>query len=70
MNSMNQSQRFRRFLRADDAVSALEYAMVVGIMAVILSAALVAFSDNITTALSTIGTEVATQNIGKTTKLE
>ena len=58
------------FLRDDRAVSALEYAMVVGILAVILSAALVTFSDSITDVLATIGTEVGTQTIGTTTKLE
>ena len=70
MNTRHQWRRFRLFLRANEAVSALEYAMVIGIMAVILSAALVAFSGNIETALTTLGAEVASQQIGGTTKLE
>ena len=70
MNTRHQWRRFRHFLRANEAVSALEYAMVIGIMAVILSAALVAFSGNIETTLTTLGTEVASQQISGTTKLE
>ena len=70
MNTRHQWRRFRHFLRANEAVSALEYAMVIGIMAVILSAALVAFSGNIETALTTLGAEVASQQISGTTKLE
>jgi Flp pilus assembly pilin Flp len=70
VNTRHQWRRFRHFLRANEAVSALEYAMVIGIMAVILSAALVAFSGNIETALTAIGTEIGNQKIGTTTKLE
>ena len=53
------SRRFRRFLRANEAVSALEYAILVGVIAVSVAAALVAFSNNIETALTAIGAEVA-----------
>ena len=70
MNTRHQWRCFRHFLRANEAVSALEYAMVIGIMAVILSAALVAFSGNIETTLTTLGAEVASQQISGTTKLE
>ena len=66
----HQSRRFRRFLRTNEAVSALEYAMLVGVIAVAISAALVTFSDTITAALTTIGTEVKGIKIGKTDKLE
>ena len=38
------SQRFRRFLRVDEAASALEYAMLVGIIAVAIMAAVITFS--------------------------
>ena len=64
------SRRFGRFVRANEAVAALEYAILVGVIAVAIGAALVTFSDSITTALSTIGTAVSGQAIGKTTKLE
>lgn len=40
------SQRFRRFLRSDEAVSALEYAMLVGIIAIAVGAAVVTFSGD------------------------
>ena len=64
------SRRFRRFLRTNEAVSALEYAMLVGVIAVAISAALVTFSDTITKALGTIGTEVKGMKIGSTKELK
>ena len=50
---------FCRFVRARKAVSALEYAILVGVIVAAVGAALVSFSGNITTALSTLGTGVA-----------
>ena len=44
MKTKHQSRRFRRFLRANEAVSALEYAILVGVVAVAIGAALVTFS--------------------------
>ena len=41
------SRRLRRFPRASEAVSALEYAILVGVVAVAIAGALVAFSDQI-----------------------
>ena len=38
------SRRLRRFVRANEAVSALEYAILVGVIAVAIAAALQAFS--------------------------
>ena len=64
------SRWLRRFARANEAVSALEYALLVGVIAVALSAALVTFSGNIKSALTTIGTEVASQKIGKVEQLD
>ena len=43
--------RLRRFFRAGDAVSTLEYAMLVGLMAIGAAAAAVAFSDDLQTAI-------------------
>ncbi len=40
------SRGVRAFLGVDEAVSALEYAMVVGIIAVAVGAAIVVFADN------------------------
>ena len=57
--SKHKSRRFRRFARANEAVSALEYAILVGVIAVAIGAALVGFSDNIKAALNTIGGKVA-----------
>ncbi len=56
---------FVRYLRTNRAVSALEYAILVGIIAVAISAALVTFSGNITTALTTIGTKVGSTTFNK-----
>ena len=51
---------FVRYLRTNSAVSALEYAILVGIIAIALSAALVTFSENITNAVGKIGTKLGT----------
>ena len=56
---------FVRYLRNNHAVSALEYAILVGVIAVAISAALVTFSGSITTALNTIGTEVSGTAVGE-----
>ena len=49
---------FVRYLRNNRAVSALEYAILVGIIAVAISAAIVAFAPNITKAINTVGGKV------------
>ena len=48
--SKHKSRRFRRFVRANEAVSALEYAILVGVVAVAIGAALVTFGDKVTAA--------------------
>ena len=58
MKTKHVSRRFRRFAWANEAVSALEYAILVGVIAVAIAAALATFSTNITTALGTIGTSI------------
>lgn len=50
-----------RFVRANKAVSALEYAILVGVIVAGVGAALITFSDSIETALGTIGTGIASQ---------
>ena len=52
------SRRFRSFLRANKAVSALEYALLVGLIATAIAAALITFGGTITASLTTIGAEV------------
>ena len=53
-------RRFGRFLRAREAVSALEYAILVGVVAVAIGLAIVAFSGQLSTAIDQIGTNVST----------
>lgn len=57
------SRRFGRFLRAREAVSALEYAILVGIIAVAIAAALTTFSTELTEALTTIGEAIDTPTV-------
>ena len=52
------SRWFRRFARANEAVSALEYALVVGVVATTIAAAVVAFGGNIEDAIEQMGKEV------------
>ncbi len=58
MKSKHVSRRFRRFLKAKEAVSALEYAVLVGVVTVAVGGALLAFSGQIGNAISTIGDTV------------
>ena len=58
MKTRHRSRSPRRFLRASEAVSALEYAMAVGIIAVAVGAAMVTFGDNIKTAIENISDQV------------
>lgn len=64
MNIQTVSRRFRRFLRATEAVSALEYAILVGVVTVAIGAAVATFSGNIQTVIEGIGTKVV--NTGNT----
>lgn len=56
--SKHKSRFFRRFAKANEAVSALEYAILVGVIAVAVGAALVAFGEKITGAVAGIGTDI------------
>ena len=62
--------RLRRFTRANEAVSALEYAILVGVIALAVGAAIVTFSGSVTAPLGSIGGEVAKikTDTGKTIK--
>ena len=55
----HKSRRFRRFARANEAVSALEYAILVGVIAVGMGAAILAFEDQLDGAIEQIGADVA-----------
>ena len=52
-------QLLRQYIRDLRAVSALEYAILVGVIAVAIAAALATFSTSLTTAINTIGTSVS-----------
>lgn len=62
--SKHKSRRFRRFLQANEAVSALEYAILVGVIAVAVGAAILAFGGKIDTAITTIGGQVGSVDTG------
>ena len=55
MKPSNLSRQFRRFLRARKAVSALEYAILVGVIAVGIGGALLLFEDQVSEAITDIG---------------
>ena len=52
------------FLFTQEGVSALEYAILVAVIAVTLGAALVAFSGSMTTGMNTVGSAVGAFNPG------
>ena len=58
----SRGRKFRsgRFLRDNKAVSALEYAILVGVIAVGIGGALVAFEGQIETALTNSGNKIKT----------
>ena len=55
MQTKQISRRLRRFLKADEAVSALEYAVLVGVVVIGVGAAIAAFTDTIEDAIADIG---------------
>ena len=63
MKTKHISRRLRDFARANEAVSALEYAILVGVIVVGIGAALAAFESEIQTALQTIGTQVGDASV-------
>ncbi len=68
MKTRHISRRFRRFVRANEAVSALEYAILVGVITVGVGGAVLTFSNQIAAALGTIGTGVGTTVSGNAVK--
>ena len=59
------TKKFVRYLRNNKAVSALEYAILVGVIAIAISAAVLAFSGNLTTAINAVGTKVTGASVEK-----
>ena len=68
-HTKHKSRRFRRFLRANGAVSALEYAILVGVVAVGIGTAVFALRDEIVTQIGNMEAKVkaAGKAAGKTT---
>ncbi len=60
------TKKFAHYLRKNSAVSALEYAILVGIIATAMGVAVATFTDNIETALKTIGDKVGGTTMTKT----
>ena len=56
--------RGRGFVRDVRAVSAIEYALLVGLVAVAVGPGLLAFGDDLQAALSGIGDQVTSMNLG------
>lgn len=54
----HKSRRFRRFLKANKAVSALEYALLVGVIAAVVAGALVTFGGKVKTAIQQMQQEM------------
>ena len=64
------TKKLVRYLRTTRGVSALEYAILVGVIAVAIGAALTTFSGQIKTAMEAIGTDVGAIKGGGTPKLK
>ena len=58
MKTKHVSRRLRRFGRANEAVSALEYAILVGVIAVAIGAALFTFGESIEAGIKAVGDKV------------
>lgn len=61
----HKSRLFRRFAKANEAVSALEYAILVGVIAAAVGAAVSTFGGEIAAALETIGNQVGAVDTGE-----
>lgn len=57
------ARRLRRFLETTRGVSAIEYALLVGLVAVAVGTAIVTFSDDLQTTITNIGDQVATIDV-------
>ena len=64
------SPHCRRFLKANEAVSALEYAFLIGVITVAVGGAIVAFGDNLKTTLENMSTEIPTLTIESTKEIK
>lgn len=60
----HKSRRLRRFVRANEAVSALEYAILVGVIAVAIGAAITIFGADLKSTITEIGDKVDAVSTG------
>ena len=60
MKTTSIPRRFCKFLRAREAVSALEYAILVGVIATGIGAAVTAFNTDLAATIGLIGDEIDT----------
>ena len=68
MTSKRIARRFRGFARAAEAVAAMEYAILVGVVVVAIAAAVATFSEQISDAMEAIGDDIgATSGAGTPT---
>ncbi len=63
------TKKFAHYLRNNRAVSALEYAILVGVIAVAIAAALGTFSGSIEKGIENIGDKIEKTKMSKTPKL-
>jgi pilus assembly protein Flp/PilA len=56
--------KFVRYIRQDDGVTAVEYAVLAVLLIAAVAAAVTAFSGSLTTAFTTIGTRLTTTTLG------
>ena len=59
MDAIRIKRRVTRFVTANEAVSALEYAILVGVVVVAIGAALSVFTDQVTDALKAAGNSIS-----------
>ena len=65
MKTKHISRRFRRFLRANKAVSALEYAILVGVVAISVGAGLAYFGGEAEKTIKAIGDNITSEHKAK-----
>ena len=59
MDAMRIKRRVTRFVTANEAVSALEYAILVGVVVVAIGAALATFQTEVTNALNAVSAKIS-----------
>lgn len=56
--------KFKQFIRQEDGVTAVEYAVLAVLLIAAVAAAMTAFSGSLTTAFTTIGTRLTSTQLG------